>query len=53
MIRAIAFLALSAAVSAFVAPKVASSATSLQMSETSKSLPFLKKPKNLDGLVVI
>eukprot|EP01041_Mallomonas_annulata_P004437 gene4437-8842_t len=53
MIRALIFSALTASVAAFVAPQAARSNVALSMAgeEMSRSLPFLKKPKNLEGLV--
>lgn len=52
MIRAVVFAALATAVSAFVAPQAKrASSMSMMAEEMSRSVPFLKKPQNLDGLV--
>lgn len=52
MFRALLVAALVAAVSAFApAGRAASSSMSMNM-EMSKSMPFLKKPANLDGMIV-
>ena len=55
MIRALTFaIATLASVSAFVAPSTTtrSNALSMAVEGMSASIPFLKKPKNLDGLAV-
>mmetsp|Transcript_33711 Transcript_33711/g.34339 ORF Transcript_33711/g.34339 Transcript_33711/m.34339 type:complete len:212 (+) Transcript_33711:76-711(+) len=52
MIRAVIFATLASAISAFVAPQATRSASLTMAAEgMSASLPFLKKPKNLEGMV--
>lgn len=50
--RVFTLLIVVASAIAFAPSASRKSSSSLMMSEKSRSLPFLNKPKNLDGLVV-
>ena len=52
MIRALTLSTLIASVAAFVAPQARGNTLSMVADGMSRSMPFLKKPKNLEGLVV-